>query len=48
MEKNKPRYQREGLMDMMKRKRMDPSGDLSLDPDEEPREEDAQEEYRQR
>jgi len=41
MEKQEKLWQRQSLMDMMRRKRHDPAGDVPFDPDEEPEAEDG-------
>ena len=38
MEKQEKFWQRQSLMDMMRRKRRDPAGAVPFDPDEEPEE----------
>ncbi len=41
MENQEKLWQRQSLMDMMRRKHRDPAGDVPFDPDEEPEEEDG-------
>lgn len=42
MEKKPKAWQRQGLTDMMRRRRRDPAGDLPFDPDEEESMEDGE------